>query len=1230
MIEGISKVAGKALSATGESVLSNEIIAKATEFVDLKFRDPKLISKIEDELRNKYGEEPVYNDFNAYITENNTISHVFDMFYNIGGTTVLSKRSFSEININAFSKQHTQCSPYELSIVKECFDFIYDEIFAKIVVLSAHTDAGKLQLSGAIWADQSHKEHETINRKLDLLLAQTSQIPFQQKEVTTSIKDDIGLASDSINAFLKKIDSVGTVNNPVSNDLEAITKYQELLGEIAISLRGENEKQVDMVFCSLECHIAIRFSNLGNAEKAFEWLGKIPVVAAENSKLYHFVRSVIIVNYGIEEQYSDAEYSIRRALEIDDNYHRAFLVGQYLLALRKDASFENIIDALNSRFCSIISENKDKDLIADYYSYLSFICREFKEYDLADKAIVNAKSYGYDPLVADYNLGLTYYNKATDGLLRNKRIFCANVDTTLLRQIITIFEKWLLDEKQNDIPMFIKSRMVGIYASSCGLLGIKHRLSSIKEYVNLPDLEYEALRTVILGYCGDIDEEILSLLTADDRLYATIINGLNNDKYCDIQSLLSKINDEDAKEISEPTLYLILQASIANRDHKTYQRFRALIHNVDAIGLIECVDAYALEQNGSTENAKAIVDKYAVTSIEYGLLRNILSFYVRNNYYESAESLFVRILELFLENKLYIDDELDFFRYAITYLIEHQSMNAQKFVDSLDMNCSEAWQLKASFFHSINDVKNLLITLEWLCENVFEYRFGFNKILCLIQLMRYENALDEAKRLLETIHENNTKDMTNVIWLISNIFLLMDMNADSIEWAKKAHELTIDIPNDRSHQAYFARTMRTGKIDDSFGTILDYKKTHPVIVSEWIKEFQLPENVSGEDLINMLDAATGQSHDEYEKSEQQFTAFYKANSWCPNALIVKHYNNDFACLFEFASKYKLRVTHGAWDALQKEVKLIKEHIFVDALTLVVLQHYGCLNALKKIPNIHMCYSTIEHLQMNYQMWSNAGYVQEILAWIKNATNIVLEPDGYATASSISELFSGEYLITCRVAAQKGIPLLTVEPSIAVIAACEEQKNFINLQTISIVSLCYATMSKDSRMLGNMLFNLLANCSFINFTAETIYEQIKTSGFVIEAESLSRFFICNSSCDMISFEKVYISTIVLLMLDHRDAAIQFAELVLNNAFVIWRRGYHDRDMAKRFDAIDSRRKSTAVTLYIIYLIYHIECIFIDADCEALQNKCTELKQKIVDEYGVEFFEEIKASIFDNCE
>ena len=1222
MIEGISKVAGKALSATGESVLSNEIIAKATEFVDLRFRNPKLISKIEDELRNKYGDEPFYNDFNAYLTENNTISHVFDMFYNIGGTTVLSKKSFSERNINAFSKQHTQFSPYELSIAKECFDFIYDEIFAKIVVLSAHTDAGKLQLSGAIWAEQSRKEHETIDRKLDLLLAQNSQIHFQQKEVTTSIKDDIGLASDAINAFLKKIDSVGTVNNPVSNDLEAISKYQELLGEIAISLRGENEKQVDMVFCSLECHIAIRFSNLGNSEKAFEWLGKVPVEAAENSKLYHFVRSVIIVNY-------DAEYSIRRALEIDDNYHRAFLIGQYLLALRKDASFDNIIDTLNSRFCSIISENKDKDLIADYYSYLSLICREFKEYDLADKAIVNAKSYGYDPLVADYNLGLTYYNKATDGLPRNKRIFCANVDITLLRQIITIFEKWLLDEKQNDIPMFIKSRMVGIYASSCGLLGIKHKLSSIKEYVNLPDLEYEALRTVILGYCGNIDEEILSLLTADDRLYATIINRLNNDKYCDIQSLLSKINDEDAKEISEPTLYLILQASIANRDHKTYQRFRALIHNVDAIGLIECVDAYALEQNGSTENAKAIVDKYAVTSIEYGLLRNILSFYVRNNYYESAESLFVRILELFLENKLYVDDELDFFRYAITYLIEHQSMNAQKFVNSLDMNCSEAWQLKASFFHSINDVKNLLDALEWLCENVFEYRFGFNKILCLIQLMRYENALDEAQRLLETVHENNTKDRVTLIWIISNIYLLMDMNEESMDWAKKAHELTVDIPNDRSHQAYFGRAMRTGKFDDSFGTILDYKKTHPVIVSGWIKEIQMPENASGEDMINMLDAATGQSHDEYEKSEQQFTSFYKANSWCPNSLITKHYDNDYARLFWFASKNKLRVTHGAWAILQNEINLIKGHIFVDALTLIVLQHYGCLNALKEVPNIHMCYSTIEFLQNNYQVWSSAGYVQAILAWIKNATNIRFEPDGYSVTSSLSELFSTEYLICCRVAAKSGMPLLTIEPSIELISKFEEQKSFVKLQTVSIVSLCYATMAKDPQILSTMLFNLLDACSFVNFTAETIYEQIKRIGFTIDTKSLSRFFICNSSCDMMSFEKVYTSTIALLMLDHSDAAIQFAELVLDNAFVIWRRGYHDRDMAKRFDAIDSRRKSAAVTLYVIYLISHIECIFADANCEVLQNKCTELKQKIVDEYGLEFFEEIKASIFDNC-
>ena len=116
----------------------------------------------------------------------------------------------------------------------------------------------------------------------------------------------------------------------------------------------------------------------------------------------------------------------------------------------------------------------------------------------------------------------------------------------------------------------------------------------------------------------------------------------------------------------------------------------------------------------------------------------------------------------------------------------------------------------------------------------------------------------------------------------------MDNNEKSYEWAKKAHELNLDTPNDRSHPEFFARAMRTGKINESLGEIIEYKRLHPIIISDWIKEIQISEEASGEEMISALDEVTGQSREKYETTEKQFVSLYKTNPCVPNSVILKH------------------------------------------------------------------------------------------------------------------------------------------------------------------------------------------------------------------------------------------------------------------------------------------------------------------------------------------------------
>ena len=125
MLVEIANAAGGVVQSAAQSEGANRLVTKATEFVDTKFRDPKLITEIVGQLKIKFGEETFYNDFDAYIKEHHTIKRVIDMFYNIGKTTILSNRTFVEQNLKAFTVRYSQYGVYDIAMVKEGFDLIY-------------------------------------------------------------------------------------------------------------------------------------------------------------------------------------------------------------------------------------------------------------------------------------------------------------------------------------------------------------------------------------------------------------------------------------------------------------------------------------------------------------------------------------------------------------------------------------------------------------------------------------------------------------------------------------------------------------------------------------------------------------------------------------------------------------------------------------------------------------------------------------------------------------------------------------------------------------------------------------------------------------------------------------------------------------------------------------------------------------------------------------------------
>lgn len=1202
----IISATGDLLKESLQSVGIEKMKDKVAEFTDTNIRNPNLIKNIEEQLNSKYGTYTFYNDFYAYIDSNKTIKNIIQELSNIELSIGRSKKNIIERWLNDFCTKYKGYSSYDQIYIKNAFELIVDEVFKEVLCLNVHGDMGKLQASESMWFGQINEEQKKQTEMIKSI--QTAVTKLENKALMTNInEDDFGQISEKVEIFLKKIDSVGSKDNPVLDSENALMRYQELSAEALIVLRGEKEIQLDRVICAINCHMAICYANLGNIEKALECLRTIPNVAAQQSKLYQFVNAVLIINYGLEEKYVEAEQYLNKALEIDSNYCRAFVLSKYLMALRHTASMEEILVSLDQYIENILDEKKQKEVMADYYLYRGFICKEFKKYDLAEKDFFSAKEYGYDESIIDYNLALLYYSIATQKLPKDIRLFCISIDASIMKKAIELLQKWLIDRREEKIPTHIKSRMVGIYVSSCVLLGIKHKLKPVDEYLKLPDLEYEVQRMLIMGADNITDKKILSVLDEDDALYVRIVNKLGENRYSDVKKLVLLMSEEEKKILPITTIYLILQASIANHDLEIYDDFRKYIVEKDAIGLVECIDAYANELNGEVEIAKETLDKYAISSRDYHMLCNIEHFYERNGFDIECEQLLLRILDLLEKAVVYVDDKMEFYRTAIVFLVNHKSNNARRFVDAIDIENEQMWRLKMYFYDKTKDIPCLLEMLTLLYQNTKDYFIGYNEIVCLMKLMKYDIALTKALGLLETVHENNIKDKIQVIWMISNLYLFLGRNQESFEWAKKAHELTVDIPNNVSHSAYLTRAIRVGFVDEALASILQYKEQHPVVISEWMKEVKVNEDNSGEEVIHTIENAVGHSHENYSQKEKDIGIMYRKGI-LPNSTILKRYGEDIVQFFIFAKKNKLRISSGSWTSIEEKKEIIGEHILVDVVTLIIMNKYGCLDALKKIKNIHICYATIISLQEIY-LSLNYYYVEELLEWIGHSDNIIFESDGYCEESSMANIFSDEIMTCCGVASRLKIPFLTSEILLEDLIGIEGSQLTKGLMLVNIVALCYKTMVSEPDKMSQIIYNLLEECTFVNFTVETIIEYIKKNEYIISNCDLDRFFTCNTSCDMISFAKVYIGVVKKLKDQYYEASLDFSHIILENALRIWRKGTYYRSMSKDYNIESATNKAKAINSYLLYLVKGIQTIYGTVPVE-LEQMLKEINEKCI--------------------
>jgi tetratricopeptide (TPR) repeat protein len=1181
------------------NVFTDKAIKKSenliTELYDSYYLDKQIEEKEREYLLNKYGDEPFYNHLDKYLSVNNVISLLISSVRGKTKVQTISKTDFISKNKKEFLHRNPEYKNNTIMLDQVSFAFaeIFDHVFWGINFINPYTEIGKLQ------NDIHRSEAESQNRderNFALIQDLTKQVEeirntfAPQNGITDAAKQELGVCSTEIDEFTKKIKDIETNYQCKNYFIEALSQYFELLQSITNTLRGQPQTQINILICTLNCNAALCQSNLGEVEKAFRSLSAVSTDVASTSKTYHFVYAAIIVQHNDSEKYAEAKEHIDRALEIDHEYHRAFILKQYLLALMEGVDSNTNIKELNNYFTSILNKDNDRELIGDFYLYRGLIYRTYNDPFSAIHDFETAMEYGYDPVVAKFNLAAALYGQAISGLPKEVRVFFPVIHYPQMYRVIDTLKSIIIDV-QVDTQAYcnVKEQVISLYVSACGLLGISHGLSPLKDFL-YSKLDYETKRGLILGSDEELNKEEISLLDSRDQLFLCIRRHLDNDAYSECKNEIVKLITSESENLSPSIFHILLQVCLILKEPDEYWKYKDKAITNGVLGPpIDAMDACAYELEGKVIKAKSIFDDIASTSYDYHILENNLKFYARNHYNEECSKLFIRIHELWNNKSLYINDLDSFYRDAIKFFVNQQSPVAEEMLSEItpDLVSLECYHhMQATFFSAINDIGGLYNSLVYIYSDKNNFQDGFNKVLCLRELFQYDDAIKVSLTMLEKVTEE--KEKVKLFWLISDIFLLQDNSDESYKWAKKAHELTVQNPYEQSHQAFFARALRCGH-QEGLSTVLDYKNEHPVVVN-WFEVFSI--SALEKDPLAIISEQVKERFpdmENYVDQEKTVSKMYREGN-LPINLILEHYHGEWWRLFQFAETNKLNLSLGDREMLETEQKCISNELVIDAQTLIVMSYYGCLPALEKIQCVYITYGSVSTLQYCFLAWGYP-YITELMNWLYLAPNIIYEPDGFVDEKGILiKAFSRDFVASCNVALKKEIPFLFCDcvarkyQSVALVSISEK------IEFISIPALCYYAEKDQPNQLNQMLYNLLKGCSFISFTADTIFYQIQKNNYQQIKEVMQPFLICKSTYDMNSFASVYLQAIFRLQKEYPDAAIELSEIILSDTTRIWKRGTYYRDAAKHFNDATAGRKAKTINAYVRLILLGIKEIY----------------------------------------
>lgn len=1180
------------VSALWNKTIGPKIESKASELCDLLYFDKQIEETVRSFLLSKYGSEVYYNDLDCYITVNKVIELLIKSIRGQSSVQPRVERQFKKDNAKKFLEYNPQYKQNKVvsSRIPVIFGQIFDIVFSSLMSLNPHSDMGKLHQSMEISTERILEAQRETDVKVGRILKAVEQNQSQLSlgGIADTATEGIGKCSEEVARFTEKIKEIENECQKKHRLNEALSRYYGLLQGIATSLAGSTKEQVNTLICTLNCNIALCQSNLGQQEKALESLSTIPTETACKSKVYHLVSAMVYVQQNDIEHYDSALRHIDKALEIDAGYHNAFNVKQFLIANLYPEKTPDVLHELEAFYCEILSRDEDRDKIAEYYQFRGLLNLHAGSYSDAIADFKHAEEYGYDAVFTKVNIAATMYSEATAGIPRGSHLLAPAVNQRGMLDAIAILKELIDSLKGNMDYDDIRKRSITLYTSACATIGKKHGLVPIDDYI-YEGQSYEDLRAILLGTSEPLSAHLIDLLAPEDRMFYTVRRMLaDGDEEACKNHILSLI--EAGESVSAPVLHVLLQTCLITKSLEDYEKYRVRAEENGIDGeLLDSLDACAYELDGRTDKAKEIFDRIAVSSVDDNILENALRFYFRNNCLSETKALLLRVHELLITGTMYTEDAEIFYMEAIQFFISQRDTVVEKILAELPeqfVSKRVSLQLYVSYYSATTNPKEMYRCMQELSCATGEFPNAFNTALCAARLFLYDEALAICYALEE--RTNSSEDKVNLYWLISDTLLLQGNFDESFAWAKKAHELTIQNPYEKSHQAFFARAFRCDH-QEALNDVFEYKEEHPIVV-DWLHKFSISEDE--EDVVTCIKNALEEfdpGHSSYIEQEKEIARLYKQGV-VPIYMLLKRYNGDLRPFFRFASEHKLNVAPGNYEKLLEDSQKIGQAIVVDALTLIIIANHNCLPMLNGFSEVYVNYRSVAMIQQQF-LGYGFSCLSDILAWFQEADNVIFRPDGFVDdESELAKLFSTNFQACCNIASSNKIPYLYCDLTAWNFQQISELGIAPEIEFVSIPAVCYKAYAQDQEKLSDALYSLMKDSTFINFNAGTILHQIRKQDYQVTAELMHPFMFCTSTCDMHSFAGVYLIAIELLNIEHPEAAVALAGIVMENAFTIWKRGTYYRYNTKTYPDAESEYKANAILQYVQEILRGIKQIF----------------------------------------